>query len=54
MRGGYHGAYNVLSSQNLPYSTSAGIAVSTTGFSNMTQYVRVCAVGAPTATAGVR
>lgn len=36
MRGGYHDAYNVLSSQNLSYSTSAGIAVSTTGFSNMT------------------
>ena len=54
MRGGYHDAYSNLSSQNLSYSTSGGTAVSTTGFSNMTQYIRLSAPGAVSANSGVR
>jgi hypothetical protein len=54
MRGGYHDAYATLTSQNLSYSTSGGTAVSTTGFSNMTQYVRLAAPGAASANGGVR
>jgi hypothetical protein len=54
MRGGYHDAYVTLTSQNLSYSTSAGTAVSTTGFSAQTQFLRLVANGAPTATNGVR
>jgi hypothetical protein len=45
MRGGYHDAYNNLASENLSYSTSGGTAVSTTGFSSMTRYVRLSAPG---------
>lgn len=54
MRGGYHDAYTILTSQNLSYSTSAGTAVSTTGFASTTQFLRLVANGAPTATNGVR
>ena len=53
MRGGYHDAYVTLTSQNLSYSTSAGTAVSTSGFSAQTQFVRLAAVGIATATNGV-
>jgi hypothetical protein len=41
-------------SVNLAYSTSAGTAVSTVGFGNSTRFLRLRAVGAPTATGGVR
>jgi hypothetical protein len=54
MRGGYHDAYVTLTSQNLSYSTSAGTAVSTVGFSAQTQFLRLVASGVPSATNGVR
>ena len=54
MRGGYHDAYVTLTSQNLSYSTSGGAAVSSAGFSNMTQFVRLVATGVATATNGCR
>jgi hypothetical protein len=54
MRGGYHDAYQTLNSQLLSYSTSAGTAVSSTGFAATTQYLRLAATGVGTATNGVR
>jgi hypothetical protein len=49
-----HDCYQWGPSQNLTYSTSAGTAVSTTGFGTQVRYVYLCATGIPTATNGVR
>jgi hypothetical protein len=49
-----HDAYQFGPSQNLSYSTSAGTAVSTTGFATQTRWLYLCASGIPTATNGVR
>jgi hypothetical protein len=50
----FHDAYQTGASQNLSYSTSGGSAVSTTGFTNQTYWVQLCAAGAFTSTGGVR
>lgn len=50
----YHDAYQWGPSQNLSYSTSAGTAVSTTGFASQTRWLQLCASGVPSATNGVR
>ena len=50
----FHDRLTMGTSQNLAYSTSAGTAVSTTGLSAQTKFVRLCALGIPTATGGVR
>ena len=49
-----HDVFQWGSSQSLSYSTSGGTAVSTTGFSNQTVWLRVVAPGALTSTGGVR
>src|SRR5262245_55785392 len=49
-----HEAYQWGTTQQLSYSTSAGTAVSTSGFGTQVRWLRLCAIGIPTATNGVR
>src|SRR5262245_29817563 len=49
-----HDAFQWGTTQSLSYSTSAGTAVSTSGFSNQVRWLRLCVVGIPSATHGVQ
>ena len=49
-----HDVYRHLSTVNLTVASSAGAATSTAVFPAQTYIVRLCAIGAPTSTSGVR
>jgi hypothetical protein len=50
----FHDEFSNSTVSNLTYATSAGTAVSTTGFGAQTYYVSLTAPGAATSTGGVR
>jgi hypothetical protein len=50
----FHDEFRNSTVSNLTYATSAGTAVSTTGFGAQTYYVSLTAPGAATSTGGVR